>query len=245
MRSGKSFRPDFETSAGSFCFLSWRPPLRPRLRPIASSGVVSVLGPLVSFMAALVRGAFAFTGAGCDVSCCRGEQSPGRASTEHLAPAQPSLPARPRPVVPLPVVAPPPADADFEQPAETADKAAAGEIVAGPGASERDRLIDAMERAGWAQAKAARILGLTPRVARHRVLVISATSKTLAAAVLVTGAVASEQDLPIYLTGLSAVQASFAEGERVVVNSQYKLRQNSKVTVTLPAQAVGNEARAS
>ena len=29
--------------------------------------------------------------------------------------------------------------------------------------SERDRLIDAMETAGWVQAKAARILGLTPR----------------------------------------------------------------------------------
>ncbi|RWD90842.1 nif-specific transcriptional activator NifA [Mesorhizobium sp.] len=29
--------------------------------------------------------------------------------------------------------------------------------------TERDRLIDAMERAGWVQAKAARILGLTPR----------------------------------------------------------------------------------
>ncbi|MDK9697686.1 MAG: nif-specific transcriptional activator NifA [Siculibacillus sp.] len=29
--------------------------------------------------------------------------------------------------------------------------------------SERDRLIDAMERSGWVQAKAARLLGLTPR----------------------------------------------------------------------------------
>jgi Nif-specific regulatory protein len=29
--------------------------------------------------------------------------------------------------------------------------------------SERERLVDAMERAGWVQAKAARILGLTPR----------------------------------------------------------------------------------
>jgi Nif-specific regulatory protein len=29
--------------------------------------------------------------------------------------------------------------------------------------SERDRLIDAMERTGWVQAKAARLLGLTPR----------------------------------------------------------------------------------
>jgi Nif-specific regulatory protein len=29
--------------------------------------------------------------------------------------------------------------------------------------SERDRLIQAMERCGWVQAKAARLLGLTPR----------------------------------------------------------------------------------
>ena len=29
--------------------------------------------------------------------------------------------------------------------------------------SERERLIEAMERCGWVQAKAARILGLTPR----------------------------------------------------------------------------------
>ena len=28
---------------------------------------------------------------------------------------------------------------------------------------ERDRFIEAMEKAGWVQAKAARILGLTPR----------------------------------------------------------------------------------
>ncbi|MET2831060.1 nif-specific transcriptional activator NifA [Mesorhizobium shangrilense] len=33
----------------------------------------------------------------------------------------------------------------------------------GPHLTERDRLTDAMEKAGWVQAKAARILGLTPR----------------------------------------------------------------------------------
>jgi hypothetical protein len=93
-------------------------------------------------------------------------------------------------------------------------------------------------------------------VARHCVLIISATivalagapervSKTSAGAVPLTGAVASKQDLPIYLTGLGAVQASFTEGERVVVNGQYKLRQNSKVTVTLPAPAVAKQAQAS
>jgi Nif-specific regulatory protein len=31
------------------------------------------------------------------------------------------------------------------------------------GAAERERLMEAMERSGWVQAKAARILGITPR----------------------------------------------------------------------------------
>ncbi|WP_431310927.1 nif-specific transcriptional activator NifA [Mesorhizobium amorphae] len=35
--------------------------------------------------------------------------------------------------------------------------------AAGPRLTDRDRLIDAMEKTGWVQAKAARILGLTPR----------------------------------------------------------------------------------
>ena len=40
----------------------------------------------------------------------------------------------------------------------------AGAEAAGEGGfSERERLVDAMERAGWVQAKAARLLGLTPR----------------------------------------------------------------------------------
>jgi Nif-specific regulatory protein len=33
----------------------------------------------------------------------------------------------------------------------------------GPRISERERLIEAMERSGWVQAKAARMLGLTSR----------------------------------------------------------------------------------
>ena len=93
-------------------------------------------------------------------------------------------------------------------------------------------------------------------LARHRVLIISAiivalasapelVSKTWAAAVPVTGAVASQQDLPIYLTGPSAVQASFAEGGYVVVNGQRKARQNAKGTMTLPTPAVARQARAS
>ncbi|RAI45915.1 nif-specific transcriptional activator NifA [Rhodoplanes roseus] len=36
-------------------------------------------------------------------------------------------------------------------------------VMRGGRSSERERLVEAMERAGWVQAKAARILGLTPR----------------------------------------------------------------------------------
>ena len=41
--------------------------------------------------------------------------------------------------------------------------APAGPPVGDGDADERERLVDAMERAGWVQAKAARLLGLTPR----------------------------------------------------------------------------------
>jgi Nif-specific regulatory protein len=43
------------------------------------------------------------------------------------------------------------------------EPAAAPAPAAGAEMTERERLINAMERAGWVQAKAARILGLTPR----------------------------------------------------------------------------------
>jgi membrane fusion protein, multidrug efflux system len=47
-------------------------------------------------------------------------------------------------------------------------------------------------------------------------------------------------------TGDSTIVTSgLSEGERVVVNGQYKLRQNSKVTVTSPAPVVAKHARAS
>jgi membrane fusion protein, multidrug efflux system len=47
-------------------------------------------------------------------------------------------------------------------------------------------------------------------------------------------------------TGDSTIVTSgLSEGERVVVNGQYKLRQNSKVTVTSPAPVIAKHARAS
>lgn len=77
------------------------------------------------------------------------------------------LPIAPRPVqpaaaAPAPAPASPPRDPQQSTPAGCPSPGACPV----PGAdlrSERDRLIEAMETAGWVQAKAARILGLTPR----------------------------------------------------------------------------------
>ena len=79
-------------------------------------------------------------------------------------------PARLRPAIPLPVL--PPVSAGGATNAGTSPVQPATDAVAksvGPGdanwtqLSERDRFIAAMEKSGWVQAKAARILGLTPR----------------------------------------------------------------------------------
>jgi Nif-specific regulatory protein len=64
----------------------------------------------------------------------------------------------------VPAAAPETASSDLA----ASEPAAAPEAPTGPEAvsgemTERERLINAMERAGWVQAKAARILGLTPR----------------------------------------------------------------------------------
>jgi nicotinate-nucleotide pyrophosphorylase len=55
-------------------------------------------------------------------------------------------------------MAKPPASAPAPAPAPTDT-----EPVIDADVSERERLVNAMERAGWVQAKAARILGVTPR----------------------------------------------------------------------------------
>ena len=71
-----------------------------------------------------------------------------------------SRPARPAVSVPLPVI-PRRIEPEAEKPAPS--DAAAPETVDPASMTERERLIDAMDRCGWVQAKAARILGLTPR----------------------------------------------------------------------------------
>ncbi len=78
---------------------------------------------------------------------------------------------RPSPIVPLTVIpsfpaaevtsanASAPSQAAVETPAPYVDVNAAG----GARMTDRDRVIAAMEKSGWVQAKAARLLGLTPR----------------------------------------------------------------------------------
>ena len=85
----------------------------------------------------------------------------------------PPLPKRPAPQYPLPVM---PSRSESMRAPVARSASAADTAVAEPSASssaagglspngdvERDRLVAAMEKAGWVQAKAARILGLTPR----------------------------------------------------------------------------------
>ena len=77
--------------------------------------------------------------------------------------------ARPRPAVPLPTAAQP-ASVNAASACAAGGRATVSDLppegfpsAFGPSASERDRLVEAMERSGWVQAKAARMLGLTSR----------------------------------------------------------------------------------
>jgi Nif-specific regulatory protein len=72
--------------------------------------------------------------------------------------------AMPTPVAAAPMTAPSPLPAEVSGAASgLCEHADANCPALGGRPSERDRLVDAMERSGWVQAKAARILGLTPR----------------------------------------------------------------------------------
>jgi Nif-specific regulatory protein len=72
---------------------------------------------------------------------------------------------------PPPVVRPPSRPVEEAAPAATAPAAAVScpgaencsAVESGDQRSDREKLIDAMEQAGWVKAKAARLLGLTPR----------------------------------------------------------------------------------
>ena len=70
---------------------------------------------------------------------------------------------RPRPPAPPPLSAPV-APLDEAAAAKACEHAETGDCPAiASRLTEKERLLDAMERAGWVQAKAARILGVTPR----------------------------------------------------------------------------------
>jgi Nif-specific regulatory protein len=80
-------------------------------------------------------------------------EAPAPPPPEDLEPALEDMPAE------LEAVS---ADPPASEPA-AAPAAPSGPAPSGGEMPERERLINAMERAGWVQAKAARILGLTPR----------------------------------------------------------------------------------
>ena len=84
----------------------------------------------------------------------------GASAYERPRPAPPSQPVpAPAPAIPLPPVAGP-----DEAAAKACEHAEAGDCPAiASRLTEKERLLDAMERAGWVQAKAARVLGITPR----------------------------------------------------------------------------------
>jgi Nif-specific regulatory protein len=97
-----------------------------------------------------------------DFACSRDECMSAILWKGHtVAPPPPHLqPAVPLPILPRstsPVDAPAPAQPADAETIDIPDLSAEGGLV------ERDRIVQAMERSGWVQAKAARLLGLTPR----------------------------------------------------------------------------------
>ena len=78
------------------------------------------------------------------------------------------------PLQPVRMPQPDPAQAETPVDGHVCEHAGTDCPALGHRAGEKDRLIDAMEKSGWVQAKAARILGLTPRqigyaLKKHRV----------------------------------------------------------------------------
>ena len=75
---------------------------------------------------------------------------------------------RERPAAPRPTLsAPPPVAMPATSPQPAAEASAVD--INDPDLSERERVITALEQAGWVQAKAARLLGMTPRQIAYRI----------------------------------------------------------------------------
>ncbi|MFL5288320.1 MAG: helix-turn-helix domain-containing protein, partial [Rhodopila sp.] len=89
---------------------------------------------------------------GC-LSAVLWKHAPRVTQTAVHPPAQPVMPP-PAPVPSLPVL---------NDPATCASAATCKAASQGGGRTEYDQLVEAMERSGWVQAKAARILNMTPR----------------------------------------------------------------------------------
>lgn len=85
-------------------------------------------------------------------------------SREHSRPTPnfTPLPIAPNPRS-APRVAPPPAEEAFAAPPLACPGAENCTIVDADQRSDKEKLVDAMEQAGWVKAKAARLMGLTPR----------------------------------------------------------------------------------
>jgi Nif-specific regulatory protein len=84
--------------------------------------------------------------------------------SSEAAPLRPLLPIVPLTTIPASVPAEASESASAHHPvAPEPVAAAAGSTMNGAKMTDRDRVIAAMERSGWVQAKAARLLGLTPR----------------------------------------------------------------------------------
>ncbi len=77
--------------------------------------------------------------------------------------APPPVEPMPAPVAPAPMAPPVAAGPAIDPASGLCEHADANCPALGGRSSERERLVDAMEKSGWVQAKAARILGLTPR----------------------------------------------------------------------------------
>ncbi|WP_082885051.1 nif-specific transcriptional activator NifA [Bradyrhizobium stylosanthis] len=98
-----------------------------------------------------------------DFACCHGQCLSALLWKSGLDEAKPRAALigelTPTAVTPIPEAATPVAVLGPPVAAEPVD----GNIVSGGKLTDRERLIAAMEKAGWVQAKAARLLGLTPR----------------------------------------------------------------------------------
>ena len=73
-------------------------------------------------------------------------------------------PQRSLPIVPLSTIrSAPPVDPGATVPSSATAEPAGLSSSDTSGLADRDRVVAAMEKSGWVQAKAARLLGLTPR----------------------------------------------------------------------------------